>query len=99
MDNITDILSYITTSEETMVLATIIKVEGSAYRKEGTSMLFTESGNQVGLISVGCLEDDLSIKAKNLLNNTEQVSLQVSYDMSAEDDLGWGRGAGCNGKV
>jgi xanthine dehydrogenase accessory factor len=35
-------------------LATIIQVEGSAYRKEGTSMLFKGDGTRIGLLSAGC---------------------------------------------
>lgn len=41
------------------VLATITQVEGSAYRKEGTSMLFLEDGTQIGVLSAGCLEAHL----------------------------------------
>lgn len=79
------------------VLATVIKVEGSAYRKEGTSMLFT-NGKQYGTLSAGCLETDLAIRTKELLKS-HASSCTVVYDMSSEDDLGWGRGAGCNGRV
>lgn len=81
------------------VLATIVRVDGSAYRKPGTMMLFTETGHQVGFISASCLEADLKMRAEQLLSNRECFSDIVVYDMSREDDLGWGRGAGCNGKV
>jgi len=80
-----------------VVLAMIIQVEGSAYRKEGTWMLIQEDGTHTGIISGGCLESDLHNRAIELFN-TGQVEI-VHYDLSAEDDLGWGRGAGCNGVV
>ncbi|MED4600401.1 XdhC family protein, partial [Paenibacillus validus] len=38
------------------VLATVIGVEGHAYRKEGASMLLYADGRRVGAISPGCLE-------------------------------------------
>src|SRR5699024_3171635 len=71
--------------------------EGSAYRKEGASMLFT-SNSHIGSISAGCLETDLGTQAEIILNDDSIHSQIVVYDMRAEDDLGWGRGAGCNGK-
>ena len=40
-------------TEESSVLATIIYVEGSAYLREGTTMLFLENDTTVGLISPG----------------------------------------------
>lgn len=99
MNKLYEILDTVSLGVERAVLATIIKVEGSAYRKEGTCVLFTESGNQIGIISIGCLEDDLAIRAENLLNDPKRLSERIMYDMSAEDDLGWGRGVGCNGKI
>jgi|SRR5690625_1463439 len=98
MDSMHEILAEIKLTEERCTLATVIKVEGSAYRKEGATMLFMEHGRQIGVISAGCLESDLAIQANDLLLDTDQ-SRTLVYDMRAEDDLSWGRGAGCNGKV
>src|SRR5690625_1362602 len=99
MDSMHEILAEIKLAEERCALATVIKVEGSAYRKEGATMLFTNDGRQIGVISAGCLEMDLAIQANEQLKNEVFLSCVVIYDMSAEDDLSWGRGAGCNGKV
>ncbi|PEK99028.1 XdhC family protein [Bacillus sp. AFS017336] len=97
MECIHEILKEISSPFEDDVLATIIHVEGSAYRKEGTSMLFKGNGKWVGLLSAGCLETDLSYRIQETrVKNTPQT---VIYDMSAEDDLSWGNGAGCNGIV
>ena len=79
------------------VLAMIVNVDGSSYRKEGTWMLIQESGAQIGMISGGCLENDLHSHATQLFRTGKTVTVQ--YDLSSEDDLGWGRGAGCNGVV
>ena len=84
-------------TEEEGVLATIIHVEGSAYLKEGTSMLFLENEKTVGFISPGCLEEDLHYHVKDVL--TSGISRTVVYDLSAQDDFTWGQGMGCNGKL
>ncbi|MEH7082602.1 XdhC family protein [Neobacillus drentensis] len=78
-------------------LATIIHVEGSAYRKEGTSMLLRSDGTKVGMLSAGCLETDLSYRAQEARDKGKVKT--VIYDMREEDDLSWGQGAGCNGVI
>lgn len=78
------------------LLATIIQVEGSAYRKEGAIMLFTQN-RRYGVLSGGCLEADLAERAPIVWE--EGVPRIFVYDMSAEDDLSWGQGHGCNGVV
>ncbi|PRO67178.1 XdhC family protein [Alkalicoccus urumqiensis] len=79
------------------VLAAVIEVEGSAYRKAGAKMFFAKDGTWSGLISGGCVEEDLSYAAEAVLHSgSPQV---VTYDLRSEDDLGWGQGAGCNGSI
>ncbi len=45
-------------------LATVVKVEGSSYRRPGARMLITEDGEITGAISGGCLEGDALRKAQ-----------------------------------
>ncbi|PYE49137.1 XdhC family protein [Paenibacillus barcinonensis] len=90
-------LCAIAMREARSVLATAIKVEGHAYRKQGVSMLFTENGKIYGSISPGCLESDLQERVSRVLE-TGQLDL-VSYDMRPEDDLSWGETIGCGGLV
>ncbi|WP_040206073.1 XdhC family protein [Neobacillus jeddahensis] len=97
MDGIHEILEAIYSSSQGDVLATIIRVEGSAYRKEGTSMLFRNDGSQVGLLSAGCLEVDLACRIEETKN--QRTTQTVVYDMREEEDLSWGQGAGCNGVI
>ncbi|WP_413300587.1 XdhC family protein [Bacillus sp. 1P10SD] len=78
-------------------IATIINVKGSAYKKEGSSMIFFEDGSYNGILSAGCLESDLAIQAKKVMR--EQETLILQYDLSEENDFGWGQGAGCNGTI
>jgi xanthine dehydrogenase accessory factor len=96
METMHDILHSISAPNED-VLATIIRVEGSAYRKEGTSMLFRKDGSKVGLLSAGCLESDLSCRVEEMSGTNDPQT--VVYSLQAEDDLSWGQGSGCNGVI
>src|SRR5690625_267038 len=100
MDHNYDVLTHVTNKViNQSVIATIIKVVGSSYRKEGTMLLLKSNGENVGILSIGCLEEDLNVQAKRMLETDEIESKIIEYDLSSEDDLGWGRGAGCNGKI
>jgi xanthine dehydrogenase accessory factor len=90
-----DILHAVETSTVKSVLATIIHVEGSSYLKEGTSMLFQENGENIGMLSAGCVEADLAERIKGLFYT--EHALTVTYNLKEEGDAGWGQGAGCNG--
>ncbi|MFZ7943500.1 XdhC family protein [Neobacillus sp. 19] len=79
------------------VVATIVHVKGSAYKREGSSMLFFAEGTQLGMLTAGCLETDLAKKVEEVFEKQEAIIVQ--YDLSQEDDLGWGQGAGCNGTI
>ncbi|CAM3082734.1 XdhC family protein [Paenibacillus taichungensis] len=87
----------ITVREPRCVLATAVKVEGHAYRKQGVSMLLTEEGTMYGSISPGCLESDLQARVDRVLD-TQQLEF-VEYDMRPEDDLSWGETIGCGGLI
>ena len=45
------------------ILATVVHVEGSSYRRAGARMLVDEYGHITGAISGGCLEGDALRKA------------------------------------
>ena len=78
-------------------LATVVKVEGSAYRKPGARMLISEDGQLTGAISGGCLEGDAMRKALYVINR--QSPNIVTYDTMDEDDAIIGVGLGCNGII
>jgi len=80
-----------------MALATVIQVEGSAYRRVGARMLILEDGTWLGSISGGCLEGDMLKKA--LLAMDSQSYKLVTYDTREEDPFELGIGLGCNGKI
>ncbi|GAA0557671.1 XdhC family protein [Chitinophaga japonensis] len=78
-------------------LATVVGVEGSAYRRPGARMLITEDGSLTGAISGGCLEGDALRKAQQVM--FRQQSMLVTYDTTDEDDAKLGVGLGCNGII
>ncbi len=78
------------------VLATVVEVKGSAYRRPGARMLLFPDGRRIGSISGGCLEGDVCRKAWWLTE--EQATVRV-YDTMSEDDAVWEFGLGCNGVV
>ena len=84
-------------SDKKTALATVVRVDGSSYRRPGARMLITEDGNLTGAISGGCLEGDALKKA--LLAIVTQRSKLITYDSSDEDDAVFGVQLGCNGIV
>lgn len=94
----TDVLSTIGDAldrEVDAVLATIINVEGSAYRRPGAKMLI-EDGSGVGSLTAGCLEDEVKGFASDVLEaGTPRIE---TYDLMGDDDV-WGMGMGCNGVI
>jgi len=78
------------------LLATVVQVEGSAYRRPGAHLLVTEEGPRAGSISGGCLERDLFERARVLAR--AGLPALVTYNTS-DDDIIFGTGAGCRGVV
>ena len=78
------------------VLATVVHVEGSAYRRPGARMLICGDGNCVGSISGGCLEGDVTRKAA-WWTADGKPALRV-YDTTSEE-ASWEFGLGCNGVI
>jgi xanthine dehydrogenase accessory factor len=78
-------------------LATVVQVEGSAYRRAGARMLVTEDGQLTGAISGGCLEGDALRKA--LLAIHQGQNKLVVYDTTEEDHAHVGVQLGCNGII
>jgi xanthine/CO dehydrogenase XdhC/CoxF family maturation factor len=79
------------------VLATVVRVEGSAYRRPGARMLIAEDGNWWGGISGGCLEGDILKKAQLALFS--QSYKTITYDTREEDPFALGIGLGCQGII
>ena len=81
---------------ERTVLATLVAVRGSHYRKPGARMLLA-GAESTGVLSGGCLEGDLAERAARVLTRgTPEV---VEYDLTRAGDALWGFGLGCAGVV
>jgi xanthine dehydrogenase accessory factor len=78
-------------------LATVVRVEGSAYRRTGARMLVMDDGLWVGGISGGCLEGDALKRARLAISKSE--SSLITYDTTEEDAYQIGVGLGCNGII
>jgi xanthine dehydrogenase accessory factor len=84
-------------ANESAVLATVVKTQGSSYRLPGARLLLMSNGKRAGSISGGCLEGDLLKKAWWL---TENGPLVRRYDTTPEGEIGSGGfGLGCNGII
>ena len=82
---------------ESAVLATLVSVEGSSYRRPGARLLVLGGGSRIGSISGGCLEEDVLERAHRVLA-TGSPEL-ATYDTTSENDIVWGVGLGCQGVV
>lgn len=78
-------------------VATVVHVVGSAYRREGARMLMQEDGSASGAISGGCLELEVQEAAREAARSGRPRL--VHFDMTADDDVVWGLGLGCNGRI
>jgi xanthine dehydrogenase accessory factor len=77
------------------VLATIVAVEGSSYRRPGARMLLAQDGRRAGTVSGGCLEAEVAKRAWWLSSNGPVVERYSTL----EDDGDLPYGSGCGGVV
>jgi xanthine dehydrogenase accessory factor len=97
MKELQSIVAWLCRSDAPSVLATLVAVEGSSYRRPGARMLITGGRASVGSISGGCLEEDL-IERSRRVDDIGHAELVV-YDTAVENDIVWGVGLGCHGIV
>jgi xanthine/CO dehydrogenase XdhC/CoxF family maturation factor len=79
------------------VMATLVGVEGSSYRRPGARLIVAPDGRRTGSISGGCLEEDVLARAARVRATGGPEA--VVYDTTSENDLVWGVGLGCHGVV
>lgn len=82
--------------QDEVCLVTVVRVEGSSYRKPGARMLLTRSGQRAGTISGGCLEAEVMKKVWWL---TESGPMIQRYSSFFDDDSPLPYGLGCGGAV
>ena len=84
-------------SGEKAILATVVDVIGSGYRRPGARMLIDENGYSIGTVSGGCLEADVLERAKKVLETGEPTV--ISYDTTKDENSVFGLSMGCRGIV
>lgn len=60
------------------VLASVVHLDGSSYRKPGVRMLISENLNSVGAVSGGCVEKDIILRSKSVFRNNKPKT--ITYD-------------------
>jgi xanthine/CO dehydrogenase XdhC/CoxF family maturation factor len=80
---------------EPAALATVVRVRGSAYRREGARMFVRRDRSFECALSGGCLEHAVAEAASHVIDSGQPVV--INYDL--QDDSVWSLGIGCTGAV
>ncbi len=78
-------------------VATLVRLEGSSYRRPGAKLLIGDDGALVGNVSGGCLEEDLRERGRRALATGKPEA--VHYDTGSDENVVWGLGLGCDGRL
>lgn len=97
IDKIREALSAAHARGESVVLATVMSVEGSVYRGAGARMVVLADGTTIGAVSGGCLESDVVARSPEVL--AAGAPELIRYDTRATDDVLLGLGMGCQGII
>ena len=60
------------------VLATVVALEGSSYRRPGVRMLIQEDGMAIGAVSGGCVEKEIIRQAQSVFE--DDIAKMITYD-------------------
>jgi xanthine/CO dehydrogenase XdhC/CoxF family maturation factor len=71
------------------VLATVVHLEGSSYRKPGVRMLISEDLSSIGAVSGGCVEKEIIHRAKSVFsdNKPKIITYDGRYKLGCEGIL------------
>ncbi|HYN87255.1 MAG TPA: XdhC family protein [Ardenticatenaceae bacterium] len=78
-----------------VALATVVKAEGSAPRREGAKLAVSSDGEMVGSVSGGCVESDVMFQALDILKDGQPRLLRYAIT----DDMVWEVGLACGGAI
>ena len=95
LEHILPLWNELESSGADYVLATVVAVEGSSYRRPGARMLLAQDGRRAGTVSGGCLEAEVAKRAWWLTSNGPVVEPYSTLD----DDGDLPYGSGCGGVV
>ena len=74
---------------EPLALATLVRTQGSSYRRAGARMLISADGTTVGSLSGGCLEEEVVARAREVM----RTGLPALMEFDTR------RRFGCHGKI
>jgi xanthine/CO dehydrogenase XdhC/CoxF family maturation factor len=78
-----------------VAIATVVKVEGSAPRPVGASMIVSSGGDLAGSVSGGCVETSVFEEAREVLRTGEPKLLRYGIT----DEMAWDVGLACGGTI
>ena len=81
---------------DAVALATLVRVEGSSYRRTGARLLIAANGDYAGSISGGCLEAEIVRKAQWMVRAGATIQ---RYSTLFDDTADIPYGLGCGGTV
>ncbi len=77
----------------------LVARQGSSYRKPGAMMLFNSLGQHYGLLSGGCIEQQLAGAANRCLASGKTATIEMNLDSEEDDAEAWQAALGCGGAI
>jgi len=93
--SIHDTLAALRDDEANAAVATVVDVEGSAYRRPGAKLLAPADGDALGAVTAGCLDGPVNSLAAGVRDSREATV--ETFDLTDGEE--WGLGLGCNGII
>ncbi|MBX3156364.1 MAG: NTP transferase domain-containing protein [Deltaproteobacteria bacterium] len=83
--------AVLSAAESPYLLATVVRVSGSSYRRPGARMLVAGDRWLAGCVSGGCLEGDVMLRGAH---RAREGAVVVTYDSQTDDGEPYGLGCG-----